>query len=480
MQILPSFTELLDKLSHFDGVATHFISDTDSRVCYRELPSYLTTIEAYLQTQGISRNDCVAFECQNTTLALLVLLALLYRGQHLLLLPPQGNLLKEPGFKPDIPVFCKVHITVADGRANIASIPDVLNIHQHKRFEASAFSRIATQSERLLLLRTSGSMGDAKIVRFSHAKLLGNAANCTRRFELNEQSRVTIAVPVFHLYGLGAGFIPALLAGANINVQGNTNILRFLENERSFKPDVVYLNPTLATMLLKGRRNKQPYTCTISAGAALSEQLYREYCERFGPMINLYGSTEMGAAATAVTHPDGDWPNRLFPMQGVEMRLDPDSQALYCLHPYGFDGYLNSQGEVLPVSTYPYNTGDVAHLLDNGSIELLGRQGNSTNRAGFLVQFADVENALLRTGKVEQAVVLCGQQETIRGQKLYAFCIAKKAVSPAHEITAQAIRQICFEQLPRYAVPDEIILKETFPLSPSGKIDRHLLQQHIP
>ena len=476
-----SFKALLDNLSLAVGVAEHNMSDADSHLTYRELPAHCSQLDAYLQDNGIHPDDCMALECDNTTAALAVMLGLFYRGQHLLLLPAQGSSLKQPGYKPDIPAFCKTHMTVLASNIGDAGITHSVNVSPNEQFDAQAYARLlaTVKDERLLLLRTSGSMGDAKIVRFSHVKLLGNAANCMQRFDLKAQSRVAIAVPVFHMYGLGAGFVPALLAGACINVQTNTNILRFLENERRFKPDVVFLNPTLATMLLKGRRNSQPYSRTISAGAALPETVYQAYRERFGTFTNLYGSTEMGAAATTVAHLEGDKPNRLLPMPGVEMQGCDTGQALHCLHPYGFDGYINSLGEVLPVNVHPYNTGDVAHWLEDGRIELLGRQGDSTNRAGFLVQFADIENALLRTGDVEQAVVLSGKQETVRGHKLYAFCIVKKSAM-AQGITTESIRQACFEHLPRYAIPDEIILKEAFPLAPSGKINRSLLQQHIP
>jgi len=176
----------------------------------------------------------------------------------------------------------------------------------------------------------------------------------------------------------------------------------------------------------------------------------------------------------ATTPFDSDQPNRLLPLPGVEMHIR-DDHALYCQHPYGFEGYLNRHGELLPVANNPYNTGDVARLLADGRFELLGRQSDSVNRAGFLVQFSDIENALLRTGEVEQAVVLCSNEETWRGPKLYAFCIpvAGKIV------TAQTIREACFAHLPRYAVPDEVLLETTFPRSATDKIDRRRLQQKI-
>lgn len=328
------------------------------------------------------------------------------------------------------------------------------------------------------MMRTSGSTGDSKIIRFTHEKLLSNAANCTVRFKLSAQSRVTIAVPVYHMFGLGAGFVPSLLAGASIQVQANTNILRFLEAERHFSPDTVYLNPTLASMLLKRKQNK-PYARTISAGAALPEQVFHEYRSRLGPMTNLYGSTEMGAAATTVDDFDDGKPNRLLPMPDVTLQIAPETHALSCSHPAGFDGYLNNHGETLPTTVCPYNTGDIAQQLSDGRIELQGRQSDSTNRAGFLVHFSDIEDALIRTGKVEQAVVLNGPQETIRGKKLYAICIPRKTATTTQDVTDSAIRQACFEHLPRYAIPDEILLQKTFPLTQSGKINRRLLQQYI-
>ncbi|MGV6808418.1 MAG: class I adenylate-forming enzyme family protein [bacterium] len=495
-------------------VAKHSLGDYHQTICYEHLPAYFAQLEQYWQTHQITPQDCIAFECDNTTVSLIVLLALFYRGQHFLLLPSEGNALKEPNFKPNIPEFCKLHLTVTninDTVLNPQQLITQLNLYPHAAFSYDAEQQLKANNQTqqpLLLVRTSGSMGNAKIVCYTHDKFMANAANCIERFYLNAHERVSITVPIFHLYGLGAGLIPAILTGATINIQSNTNILRFMSHERQFKPSIIYLNPTLATMLLKARRNNQAYRCTISAGAALPETIYQAYQQRFGPLINLYGSTEMGATATTTintvnivneeqgqTQPSpntatlqtSNKPNHLLPLPHVQLLIDPDTQALHCIHPYGFEMYLNHQGERIAISSNPYNTGDIAQVLPNNQIALLGRQSDSTNRAGFLVQFADIENALLRTGKVEQAVVLSGQQETIRGQKLVAFCTTKQTTLTHHQaasetseaITSESIRQACFAELPRYAIPDEIILQQSLPLAPSGKINRRALQTRI-
>jgi acyl-coenzyme A synthetase/AMP-(fatty) acid ligase len=472
-----TFIRLLDQLQASESIKRHCLGDAKTQITYAELMRYFNAFNHYCLTQKIKSTDYIAFECTNTTAALIVLLALFYRGQNFLLLPAEGHALKEPGFKPSLPEFCKVHLTVGTLSSVTQWTPDTwvqsLNTYQNFSFNPVAYQRLAL-SEPTLLLRTSGSMGDAKIVVFTHAKVLANAKNCVSRFGLDANSRVTITVPIFHFYGLGAGLIPALIAGASIDLQADTNILRFMDHQRRFKPNVVYLNPTLCAMLVKMRRkSQQPFKQTISAGAVLAPTLHQQYQTHFGVLTNLYGSTEMGAAATTLNEKT----TVLHPLAGVEITID-NNKRLYCSHPYGFTGYINSQGEAIPVSVSPYSTGDIAKILDNGCFELIARAENSCNRAGFLVQFKDIENALLDIDGVIQVLVLNSDEETLRGQKLYAFCQLNQAY-PSTENQAETIRQASFQRLPRYAVPDKIILHSSLPLLANGKIDRQTLQRFI-
>ena len=42
------------------------------------------------------------------------------------------------------------------------------------------------------------------------------------------------------------------------------------------------------------------------------------------------------------------------------------------------------------------------------------------------------------------------------------------------------MRQKCFDLLPRYAVPDEVVIVESLPHLPSGKVDRRAVRALIP
>ena len=65
-----------------------------------------------------------------------------------------------------------------------------------------------------LYIKTSGSTGKPKIAVHSHYKLEGNVRNCVNRLGLNSNDRVAIPVPIYHMYGLGAAFLPSVSVGA--------------------------------------------------------------------------------------------------------------------------------------------------------------------------------------------------------------------------------------------------------------------------
>ena len=106
--------------------------------------------------------------------------------------------------------------------------------------------------------------------------------------------RVAIPVPIAHMYGFGAAFVPAVLAGASIDLQPNANVLRYLAREPDFDPTVAYLAPSFGDALVRVRKAPRPYRLTIMAGDRLTGELFDGYEALHGRLVNLYGSTELG------------------------------------------------------------------------------------------------------------------------------------------------------------------------------------------
>jgi acyl-CoA synthetase (AMP-forming)/AMP-acid ligase II len=167
------------------------------------------------------------------------------------------------------------------------------------------------------------------------------------------------------------------------------------------------------------------------------------------------------------------------PMPAVEIKIDEENTPqddsgerigeLYCKHPYGFERYINEQGEEIAPAPEWYRTGDLVKIHENGDIEVIGRSDNRVNRNGYLVLLSDIEATLEKMPAVEQAIVLPIEGEDIRGQRIAAFCIS--------EIESEQIREACFDLLPQYAIPDQVHILKTLPMLPSGKADRQKLKK---
>jgi acyl-CoA synthetase (AMP-forming)/AMP-acid ligase II len=480
-----TFAKLIAQLVTAPQAKDNLLTDGQFTCIYPALPAALEQIDHYFQTRGISPADDLAFACVNSLPGALTLLYLLQKGYRFLLLPPAGDSEKARELKP-IARFCRYRIIVERAQAEetaawMQAPENFLKVEKNAQFDRE---QDEGDGEGKLYLRTSGSMGASKIAVYAHTKLLGNALNCVERFRLAGDDRIVIPVPLCHMYGLGAGFLPALAVGASIDLQDNSNILRYLEHERCFQPNVAFLIPSFCEMLLQARKSVRPYKRVVTATQRIREDTFRAFDARFGGLVNLYGSTEMGAIAACDPEESVDVCATTIgnPMAGVQLRIGDteaatdkalDTAELYCQHPYGFAGYVDEKGQWIHRQAPGawYQTGDLAKTDRRGHIAIVDRVSNSVNRNGYLVLFTDIEKALEQLNPIEQAVVVATPAEEKRGQRLTVFCALKRAVT----LSSDQIREACFDLLPRYAIPDQVIVVKALPILPSGKVDRQSL-----
>jgi acyl-coenzyme A synthetase/AMP-(fatty) acid ligase len=307
---------------------------------------------------------------------------------------------------------------------------------------------------------------------------MGNAANCVRKYGFRAESRCAIPVPIAHMYGFGAEFLPAIQVGASIDLLDQTNVIKYLDRERRFQPTIAFVTPAICEMLLKVYRSQRTnYEVVVTSGQRISEDVFAAFDERIGGrLINQYGSTEMGA--TAACDPGDSFELRSQtigkPMQGVQLRITEEEPGeLSVLHPFGYDGYLNDSGEWISIAEAGswYRTGDLAKVNASGAIQVLGRAGASINRDGYLVLLEDIERIVEKLPGIAQAVVTVAPGAAARGPRIAAFCVPKGGF----DLDGQEIRSRCFDLLPRYALPDEVHVMKAMPLLASGKVDRRAL-----
>jgi len=485
--------DLLKRLQDHPAMGQHFITDGVLTCAYQDLPALFETIAQTLQETGVDPQMPLAVECENSVPTAILILFLLQTGRSFLPLPWGSP--EDLGDR--VPPFCRhiarpLSLDPQGQPLDLAQPQTWLHLTPHPL--AAPPIPLGDRGDRKLYMRTSGSTGTPKVVMHRHDRLQANGQACVDRLQLNPNDRIAIPVPLFHMYGLGAGFLPGVWAGACIDLQKGANLLRYIQREEQFNPNVAFLTPIFCETLIKGRRSSRPYRLTVAAGDRVRPDTFTPYESRFGCLVQLYGSTEMGAISAA--SPQDSLENRIptvgLPMADVEMRLTqsdtltPEDRAqglgeLWCRRQSGCEGYLDWQGQPLDLGQWDaegwFYTKDYGRIQDNGRLEVWGRCDYSLNRDGLLVFFRDVEQALESLPTVATAVVVA-KGESQRGKGLVAYCVPQNpqgAEGAAGITLGEALRKQCFDLLPKRAVPDRLIILPQLPLLPNGKIDRQTL-----
>jgi acyl-coenzyme A synthetase/AMP-(fatty) acid ligase len=502
-----TFNDYLERATGSLSTKDNILSDGRTSCSYGRFHDLFADIDARFEESGVKPDERIAFEVSNTVPAALTLIYLLKNGYSFVLLPPLAphaeRTVQMATFR-----FCERELTIdntvcgselpsGSGRADFIRImrfggfsagPEVGEKGgptKGRPFRESAGDAGAERRDLdfgpAIFLRTSGTLGRPKLVVHSHEGLLGNALNCAERFALQGGSRISLPVPIFHMYGFGAAFLPGVLTGASIDLQENANILRYMDRERRFAPDSAFLTPTLCEMFLKGRRSSRGYDLVVTAGDRIRRETFEKFESQFGSLVSLYGTTEMGAIAASELGDPVDIRATTVgrPMDGVELRVKDSEQydkgvssgVMQCRHDYGFEGYMDGDGHWLGDGRRGkgdwFDTGDLGRVHESGYVEVLGRSDQSVNRSGILVFFSDIEGQFESIKEVEKVVVVA-KGEGKWGKAITAFCVPRRNV----QVNADQLRKRCHDLLPRYAIPDSIVIIESLPKLPSGKVDR--------
>lgn len=461
--------------------------DAHHQCAYPEIPARLCAIQRFLEHNGVYNADCVVIELNNSLRAALSVLALLDGGYSFLALPVAGQGARAGANTVTYPAFARWIVSVSagapDAKTDLSDPSTYLRVEPNPQFRPAAV--FPESDDPRLFFKTSGSLGTAKLAMHRYSRFYRNMLNALERRQFKPTHRIALPTPIFHLYGLGAALLPALAGGASIDLQERSNILKYLEREDAFNPNVAYVTPAFCEMLVRGRRKPRRYEFLVTSGDRISDSTFRRCEDLHGPMVNQYGTTEMGMVSASQLSMTYDQRCRTVgnPVSGVELRIvkiptasgtDSEAGELQIRHAYGFEGYVDLDGNTLmPQSAFDgdwYRTGDLATMSLAGALMVLGRCDLSVNRNGVLLPLADVESRMRELSGVDEVAVAIGS-ETIRGRALVAFCVTSRGCNA----TGQQLRATFAQTAPSFAVPDVVHVLNALPKLESGKIDRRAL-----
>lgn len=129
-----------------------------------------------------------------------------------------------------------------------------------------------------------------------------------------------------------------------------------------------------------------------------------------------------------------------------------------------------------PVHNRMYRTGERGRWMPNGEIQFLGRLDHQVKVSGYRVELGEIEAALTRDARVQNAVVLAVGPKTQK--RLVGFVEVGELATPDADhraVNADELRQMLRRVLPEYMVPASITVMARFALNVNGKVDRHAL-----
>ncbi len=355
------------------------------------------------------------------------------------------------------------------------------------RWNAAAVDCDATA----LLQYTSGTTGAPKGVMLSHYNLVVNALQCRRWVvdTVDGEERVLGWLPFFHSFGMTAclGFTLSC-AGTLVLIPDPHDleyILKTIEAERiTMLPGV----PTMYAAL--GRFEKTPdynlgsIRACISGGAPLLESVKARFVALTGAkLVEGYGLSE----ASPVTHanpingvnkadsigiPMPDTLCRVVDFESGEHDV-PVGEAgeLIVKAPQVMQGYWHpeEQGEAALRDGWLY-TGDIVTMDRSGYFRVIDRKKDIIIVNGFNVSPTEVEKAICRHPKVEEAAAV-GFPSTHSGEEVRAFAVLKAG----EKLDEQELLAFLDQKLASFKMPRAIIFVDSLPKNVMGKLLRRLL-----
>ncbi|MEM7798681.1 MAG: AMP-binding protein, partial [Chloroflexota bacterium] len=133
-----------------------------------------------------------------------------------------------------------------------------------------------------------------------------------------------------------------------------------------------------------------------------------------------------------------------------------------------------------------YRTGDLVQLDEDNLLKFLGRKDRQIKVRGYRVELDEIEATLTAHPAVaEVAAYALKRPDLTDGLVIGAAVLPKRGMTATREELMEELMGHVAQKLPAYACPRELVIREYFPRTGSGKINRRALMEmaeaeHLP
>ena len=495
------------------------IVDGDTRLGYAELVSGVREFGAALVASGVGTGDRVAIWAPNSAGWVVAAIGLLQAGAVLVPVntrfkgPEAADILSRSRARVLVTVTDFLgtdYVTMLEGAgAELADLRTIVVVAgpagpgtvPWDRFMAGTTDEARAKVDRRLaalggddpsdILFTSGTTGFPKGVVQTHGRTLQVATDWVAMTGLGAADRYLMVNPYFHMFGLKAGILASVAAGATMLPEPVFDVGRVLTRVAEEAVTVLPGPPTLYQSILdhpdRDRHDLSSLRVAVTGAADIPVELIRRIDHElpFSTIITGYGLTEAGTATATAPGDDVETIATTVgrPRPGFELCI-ADAK--------GHDVPAGEPGEILlrggsimanylddPAATAEalspdgwLRTGDLGVLDDRGCLRIVGRAKDMFIVGGFNAYPAEIENTLLRHPDIQQAAVIGVPDERL-GEVGMAFVVTR----PGRATTGPDIIRWSRDQMANYKVPRVVEVLGELPLNATGKVMKDALRE---
>ncbi|MEE8873557.1 long-chain-fatty-acid--CoA ligase FadD2 [Pseudomonas helleri] len=352
-----------------------------------------------------------------------------------------------------------------------------------------------------VLQYTGGTTGLPKGAMLTHGNLVANMQQirgCLSQHAedglplLKEGQEIMVApLPLYHIYAFTANCMCMMVTGNhNILITNSRDIAGFIKELKNWRFTAFLGLNTLFVALMDHPEFKtldfSSLKLTNSGGTALVKATAERWEKLTGcRIVEGYGLTETSPVASA--NPYGAFA-RLgtvgMPVPGTLMKVISDDGAelglgergeLCVKGPQVMKGYWKNPeatAEVLDAEGW-FKTGDIAVIDPDGYVRIVDRKKDLIIVSGFNVYPNEIEDIVMAHPKVANCAVI-GVPDERTGEAVKLFVVPR-----AGGVSVEELKAYCKDNFTGYKVPKQIVVRDSLPMTPVGKILRRELRDTV-
>ena len=353
------------------------------------------------------------------------------------------------------------------------------------------------------LCYTSGTTGRPRGAILTAGALRANQEQCLAMSPppVREDDRVLLVLPLFHVYGLNAGFGLVAATGACAVLMEafdpQASLRTMAEEHVSAVPGAppmfqAWLAAADAAGDAELRRAFAAMRMASSGAAPLPEDVWHAMRDRAAVTVwEGYGLTEASPVVASTLATGRPKPTCIGgPLPGVDVELrDTAATEAGVQHAAEDDDHFEGPGEIwvrgpnLFAGYWPdgsdgpdadgwLGTGDLAYRDADGDLHLVDRRSDLILVSGFNVYPAEVERVLDTHPAVAESAVI-GVPDPRTGEAVRAVVV----LAPGERLTFEDLQAHAAASLARYKVPTSVNFLPSLPHSLTGKVSRARLRE---